>query len=439
MSPHLLSFRGCSQTYHKRRATELPVLSDVNFSVSSGEIVGLVGRAGSGKSTLLRIASGLLKPTEGEVVWKGKPLEGPTPEIGVVFQSFALFPWLTVEENVALGLEAHGVKREDRAQRTHRIIELLGFSGYGNAYPKELSGAMQQRTGIARALVLEPDLLIMDEPFAALDHLTGENLRTDLIDLWSDGKLPVQAMMMVTHNVEEAVLMCDRLLIFSSNPGRIIHEVRVPIPHPRNRDDPAFRAIVDQVYTLMTRRAPIVSEADIDETASVQPPAPLAIVLPPLSVNPMVGLMEVLAQAPLNGRADLPMLAERLQMALDDLFPIGESLHLLGLAELEDGDIMLTEDGMRFADAEHEQRQDIMRSAMLHSIPLIRNIRTVLDERPAHTADAERFRKELEACMSASYAQQTLQTAINWARYAELFDFDEEDDQFLLAGTATGA
>ncbi|GAJ29405.1 ABC transporter ATP-binding protein [Acidomonas methanolica] len=431
--PHpLLSIRGCSQIYTKDSSAELAVLDDVSFSIEPGEIVGLVGRAGSGKSTLLRIASGLLKPTGGEVIWQGRPLHAPTPEIGLVFQSFALFPWLTVEQNISLGLEAQRLPRGVRQERTDWIVDLIGLSGYENAYPKELSGAMQQRTGLARALALKPNLLLMDEPFAELDHLTAENLRTDLIELWSEHKLPIQSMMLVTHNIEEAVLMCDRILLFSSNPGRISYELRVPFDHPRNRDDAEFRAFVDQIYTLMTRRAPLVSEADEEAGLSAPAPNPLAIVLPPLQINVMVGLMETLAAAPLDGRADLPMLAERLQMALDDLFPIGESLQLLGFAELEDGDILLTEDGGHFVEAEHEQRRESMRTALLHAIPLIRMIRTVLDERPTHAVSTDRFRKELEACMSPAYAQQTLQTAVNWARYAELFDFDEEADQFLL-------
>lgn len=433
----LLSIQACRQTYPKESATDFAVLEDVNFDLRPGEIVGLVGRAGSGKSTMLRIASGLLAPSEGRIFWKGAPLTAPTPEIGLVFQNFALFPWLTAKQNVSLGLEAKRLPRAEREQLSDDIIDLLGLGGYDNAYPKELSGAMQQRVGLARALVMKPDLLLMDEPFSELDVLTAENLRTDLIELWSEKRLPIRSMMIATHNVEEAVLMCDRILLFSSNPGRISHELQVPFDHPRNRDDETFRLFVDHIYTLMTRRAPLVSEAD-EETGSTSAPSPMSIVLPALSINVLVGLMETLSAAPLNGRADLPLLAERLQMALDDLFPLGESLQLLTLAELEDGDILLTDDGLRFVQSEQDERKEIMRAALLHSIPLIRNIRAVLDERPNHIVGAERFRQELETCMSPGYAQQTLQTAINWSRYAELFDFDEEADQFSLDDESLG-
>ncbi|MFT8643428.1 AAA-associated domain-containing protein [Gluconacetobacter sp.] len=423
----------CRQAYHKGGAADLVVLDDVTLSLRSGEIVGLLGRSGSGKSTLLRIVAGLLPPTEGSILWKGRPVSGPVPGIAMVFQSFALFPWLTVQKNVELGLEAKGIAAAERDRLAEAAIDLIGLGGYENAYPKELSGGMRQRVGLARALVVQPDLLLMDEPFSALDVLTAENLRTDLIELWAERKLPVKSMLLVTHNIEEAVLMCDRILVFSSNPGRVAHELAVPFAHPRNREDPAFRQLVDQIYALMTRRAPIVSEAElpIGETAP-QPTAPIQVALPDLPMNTMVGMMETLAADPLDGRADLPLLASRLQLALDDLFPLGESLQLLEFAELEDGDILLTAEGARFVQSSHDERRQILWHSLLHNVPLVRVIRSVLDERPNHRASAERFREELEDSMSPDYAKQTLQTLIGWARYAELFDYDEEADQLFL-------
>ncbi len=247
------------------------MLDDVNLTIRQGEMVALLGRSGSGKSTLLRIVSGLLTPTQGEVWWRGARLLGPADGVAMVFQSFALFPWLTVQENVELGLEAQGVPRAERERRAEAAIDLIGLGGYESAYPKEMSGGMRQRVGLARALVVHPDLLLMDEPFSALDVLTAETLRTDLIDLWSEGKLPVKSVLMVTHNIEEAVLMCDRILVFSSNPGRVATELHVRFPHPRNRLDPAFRRMVDDIYALMTRRA-------------VPAPAPTAVAASPLSV-----------------------------------------------------------------------------------------------------------------------------------------------------------
>jgi len=247
LTPSLLEVKNIKQAYHKEAATDFVVPDNVDVSIKAGEIVGLLGRSGSGKSTLLRIVAGLLRPTSGEVIWRGAELTGPAEGVAMVFQSFALFPWLTVQENVELGLEAQGVPRAEREKRAEEAIDLIGLGGYESAYPKEMSGGMRQRVGLARALVVHPDLLLMDEPFSALDVLTAETLRTDLIDLWMDGKLPVKSVLMVTHNIEEAVLMCDRILVFSSNPGRVAQELKVPFPHPRNRHDAAFRKFVDDI------------------------------------------------------------------------------------------------------------------------------------------------------------------------------------------------
>ncbi|PPQ35102.1 ABC transporter ATP-binding protein [Rhodopila globiformis] len=427
LRPCLIDVKGCRQAYHKDASADLVVLEDVNLTLREGEIVALLGRSGSGKSTLLRIVSGLLKPTAGNVTWRGRPVTGPTDGVAMVFQSFALFPWLTVQENVELGLEARGVPRTERERRAEAAIDMIGLGGFENAYPKELSGGMRQRVGLARALVVHPDLLLMDEPFSALDVLTAETLRTDLIDLWVDGRLPVKSVLMVTHNIEEAVLMCDRILVFSSNPGRVAHELRVPFPHPRNRLDKAFRQVVDDIYGIMTRRKPVETRAP-----TAAPVSPLAMPLPRVGTNVMSGLMETLAAEPYNGRADLPALAASLQYEVDDLLPLGEMLQLMGFALLEEGDIHLTELGRRFVGAETDERKQIFAETLRQHVPLVNMIRQVLDERWNHRASALRFREELEDHMSPDYAADTLRTVIGWGRYAELFSYDEEAEQFSL-------
>ena len=417
----LLSIAAVRQAYHKEAGADVTVLDGVDLELRAGEIVGLLGRSGSGKSTLLRIAAGLLTPTAGQVTWRGHPLAGPAEGVAMVFQSFALFPWLTVRENVELGLEAQGVARGERESRAEAAIDLIGLGGHERAYPKELSGGMRQRVGLARGLVVHPDLLLLDEPFSALDVLTAETLRTDLIDLWSEGRLPVKAMLLVTHNIEEAVLMCDRILVFSSNPGRVASELRVTFPHPRDRLAPAFRQLVDNIYALMTRRAP-----------AARPAAPGSAVLHPVSTNLMAGLLERLAAAPYAGRADLPALAAALHLRLDALLPLGETLQLLGLAAQEDGDLLLLDRGRAFVDADTEARKAIFGAALRQNVALAAEIRRVLDERPNRRAKAARFRDELEDHMSPDYAEETLNAVIDWGRYAELYGFDDEADQFYL-------
>ncbi|HTQ71819.1 MAG TPA: nitrate/sulfonate/bicarbonate ABC transporter ATP-binding protein [Acidocella sp.] len=422
----LVSVRNCRQAYHKEASADLVVLDDVDLTLQEGEIVALLGRSGSGKSTLLRIVAGLLKPTSGDVCWRGEPLKGPAPGVAMVFQSFALFPWLTVQENVELGLEALGVKKDDREERSEEAIDLIGLGGYDGAYPKELSGGMRQRVGLARALVVHPDLLLMDEPFSALDVLTAETLRTDLIDLWMDGKLPVKSILIVTHNIEEAVLMADRILVFSSNPGRVAHELKVPFAHPRNRFDPAFREMVDDIYGIMTRR----KVPEIHTAAAA--PNPFAHPLHPIGTNLMAGLLETLSSEPYGGRADLPALAAALQFEVDELLPLGETLSMLGFALLEEGDLQITATGRRFAEAETEDRKEIFAAALRAHVPLITEIRSVIDQRSNHRAAAMRFRDQLEDHMSPEYAEETLRTVIAWGRYAEIFEYDEEAQQFGL-------
>ncbi len=423
----LLDLRGCRQAYHKDSTTDLLVLDNVDLSLREGELVALLGRSGSGKSTLLRIIAGLLRPTAGDVRWHGRALDGPPEGVAMVFQSFALFPWLTVQQNVELGLEARGIAHGERTRRALEAIDLIGLDGFENAYPKELSGGMRQRVGLARALVVHPDLLLMDEPFSALDVLTAETLRTDLIDLWIERRLPVKSILMVTHNIEEAVLMCDRILVFAVNPGRVEHELAVGLPHPRNRQDPAFRQKVEDIYALMTRRAAPAAPA-ASGPGAVAAMAPLHRV----GTNLMAGLAETLAGDPYHGRADLPALAGALQLELDELFPLGETLQMLGFAELAEGDILLTEAGRRFAGADTDSRKALFATALRAHVPLVLAIRQVLEERWNHRAAAVRFRDELEDRMSPDYAEDTMRAVIAWGRYAELYGYDEEAEQFFL-------
>ncbi len=402
------------------------VLDHVSLSLKDGEIVGMLGRSGSGKSSLLRIISGLAKPIDGEVTFRGQLVRGPFEEIAMIFQSAALFPWLSVLANVELGLRAKKVPRREARARAVRAIDLIGLDGFESAFPKELSGGMRQRVGFARALVVNPEILLMDEPFSALDVLTAETLRTDLLDLWVEGRMPIKSILMVTHNIEEAVLMCNRILVLASNPGRISAEIQVNLPHPRNRLTAEFRQLVDRIYALMTRR-----------TEPAQPSGPfpglgLGMGLPKVSTNLLAGLMETIAAPPYRGRADMPALAEHYQMEIDDLFPVAETLQLLRFAEIEEGDIKLTAAGSRFAEGDVDVRKRLFGDHLRTYVPLAARVRMVLDERPSHVARAARFLEELEDYMSEDYAEQTLKSVIDWGRYGELFAYDETSETFSL-------
>jgi NitT/TauT family transport system ATP-binding protein len=421
----LIDLRNVCRSFPKGSGEDLLVLEKVDLTIRAGEMVGLLGRSGSGKSTLLRIIAGLIAPSSGEAECRGEAIKGPPNGVAMVFQSFALFPWLTVLQNVELGLEALGIDDAERRTRALAAIDLIGLDGFESAYPKELSGGMRQRVGFARALVVHPDLLLMDEPFSALDVLTAETLRTDLIDLWIEGRLPIKSILMVTHNIEEAVLMCDRILVFSSNPGRVAAEYKVDLPHPRNRLDPAFRQLVDTLYARMTQREATTLPTGIQGVG-------VGMVLDHVSSNVLSGLIETLAGPPYNGHADLPVLAGQLQLEADEILHLGESLQLLRFAQLSEGDLMLTDAGKRFANLETDARKKLFAEHLLAYVPVMGLIKRVLDERPSHAAPAARFRNELEDYMSEEYADETLRTIVSWARYGELFAYDEQSETFSL-------
>ena len=423
----LLQIDALRHVYPSGDAPDRVILDDVGFTLRTHEIVALLGRSGCGKSTLLRIIAGLMSPSAGAVRIDGHPVDGPSGDVAMVFQSFALFPWLTVLENVELGLEAQGVPPAVRHKRALAAIDLIGLDGFETAFPKELSGGMRQRVGLARALVVHPKLLLMDEPFSALDVLTAETLRTDLIDLWCEGRMPIGSILMVTHNIEEAVLMCDRILVFSSNPGRIVADIKVTLPQPRARLDPEFRQRVDDIYGLMTARPTGRPSRD-----GLFPGTGIAMVLPRVSTNVLSGLMETLAAEPYRGQADLPALAAHLQMEIDDLFPVAETLQLLRFADMAEGDIRLTEAAQRFVKAELDERKKLFAQHLTAYVPLAAHIKRVLDDRQSHRAPASRFRDELEDHMSEELAVNTLRAVVSWARYGEVFAYDEDTDVFSL-------
>ncbi len=432
MDTPLLEIHSVRQAFPRPEGAELLVLDGVELTLAEGEIVALLGRSGSGKSTLLRIISGLARPVAGTVRYLGNAVEGPAPGIVMVFQSFALFPWLTVLENVRLGLESLGLPEDDIRRRALAAIDLIGLDGYEGAYPRELSGGMRQRVGFARALVVHPNVLLMDEPFSALDVLTAETLRTDFLDLWGEGQLPIKGAILVTHNIEEAVLMCDRILLFSTSPGRIVSEIKVELAQPRHRLAPAFRALVERIYVEMTARPGEERSGRTERFAGTG----IGTVLPRISTNLLAGLLEQVASPAYGGKADLPEIASALHMEVDDLFPVAETLQMLRLAELEGGDLRLTDAGRSFAEAPLDERKRLFQRQLLSYVPLAAHIRKVLDDRTSHTAPRSRFLDELEDYMARDAAEQTLRAVISWGRYAEAFAYDDQDQIFSLENPA---
>ena len=413
----LVELNGIGKSFRTADGAPRLVLENVNFKLAEGEIVALLGQSGSGKSTLLRIMAGLLRADTGAASYRGHAIVAPVSGVAMVFQSFALFPWLTVQQNVELGLEAQGVAPAAREVRADAMLDLMGLAGFCGALPRELSGGMRQRVGIARALIINPDVLLMDEAFSALDVLTGETLRNDILELWDGHRIPTKGILIVSHNIEEAVMMADRIIILSSDPGRIRSECVIKLARPRNVDSREVRALIDEVYGLMTMRpVPAVTAAATAPQVDYR--------LPYTDVNRIEGVLDLLADSPFNGRADLPQLAEETELADEELFPTYEALSLLGLAHVEKGDIALTPLGHRYAQGGHTLRQEIFGQQLLTHVPLAARIRRDLEATPTGALSEEPFIGLLEEGLDAAEAKRTLEIAVEWGRYGEAYQYD---------------
>ncbi|MEW1653651.1 MULTISPECIES: nitrate/sulfonate/bicarbonate ABC transporter ATP-binding protein [unclassified Streptomyces] len=428
----LLAARALAKSY-AGAGGELPVLAGIDLEIRTGEIVALLGRSGSGKSTLLRCLAGLIPAGSGSVVYRGEPLSGANPGSAMVFQTFALLPWLTVQQNVELGLEARGLRRAERAAAALQAIDLIGLDGFASAYPKELSGGMRQRVGFARALVVEPDVLMMDEPFSALDVLTAENLRGELLELWESGQFPTRAVVMVTHNIEEAVLMADRVVVLDARPGPLKAVFDIPLARPRDRGAPAFGALVDRLYGVMTGRAqepgPALLGRPGPQAGGPGRPTPANTPLPQAGVDGLAGLAEILARH--GDRCELADLADELGLEVDDLLPMVDALELLGFAVVHGGELLLTPEGSGFADADVQDSKKIFAGAVLDAAPLVRLIVTSLQRREG-TLRAGFFRDLLAHHYTGEQIAQQLETATDWGRYAALFTYDAGPEQYTL-------
>jgi NitT/TauT family transport system ATP-binding protein len=416
MAEAIVELQGVGKSFRSSEGTARSVLEGVDFRLAEGEIVALLGQSGSGKSTLLRILAGLIGVDAGAVRYRGQPLYAPARGIAMVFQSFALFPWLTVQQNVELGLEARGVAPAERAQRAAAAIDLIGLAGFEGALPRELSGGMRQRVGIARALVVEPEVLLMDEAFSALDVLTGERLRGDILQLWDSGAMPTKAMLVVSHNIEEAVLMADRVLIFASGPGRMRAELPISLPRPRDGNSLEVRALIDEVYALMTGGAGLARVESLHLHLSDR--------LPEADVGRMEALLEMLVDGERQGRADLPNLAEEAELADGALLPLAQALALLGFAQLADADLHLTPLGRRYVEGAHTLRQELFGQQLLAHVPLAAHIRHSLEQAPSGELPQEPFLHLLSDSLGSAAAERVLRTAIEWGRYGEVYEYD---------------
>jgi NitT/TauT family transport system ATP-binding protein len=433
----IIQARAVEKFYVQPDGNRIEVIAPTDLGVDPGKIVALLGPSGSGKSTLLRMLTGLSIPSSGDVLWHGGSVQNHSPNVAIVFQSFALFPWLNVLENVEAPLEARGVGAIERRKRALKMLDTVGLDGFETAYPKELSGGMKQRVGFARALVVEPEVLFMDEPFSALDVLTAENLRGELLELWLSKKMPTSAIFIVTHNIEEAVLLADRIIVLGKNPGRIRSDFEIGLPHPRDRKAQPFVEFVDYIYQVMT-------QPDVDHalpgkadpvTAATRAPKQKYQMLPHARPGGIAGLLELLHDR--GGRDDIYRLAEPLAMDVDDLLPIIEAATMLGFATLKDGDVEVPAEGAAFAEADILSRKVLFREAALKHIAILQCIESVLRAKSDHSIPEEFFRDILDEHFSQDEVERQFETALYWGRYAEIFDYDPQNGRLVLSEPAS--
>jgi len=417
--------------YAQPSQNRIQVISATDLSIVPGEIVALLGPSGSGKSTMLRMLTGLSTPSAGQVYWHEKPIADTEINVSIVFQSFALFPWLTVLENVEAPLQARGVSPDERRSRSMKMLDTVGLDGFEGAYPKELSGGMKQRVGFARALVVEPEVLFMDEPFSALDVLTAENLRSELLELWAKKTMPTKAVFIVTHNIEEAVLLADRIIVLGRNPGHIRTDFRVNLSQPRDRKSEPFTQLVDYIYKVLTRPDVAPTQAPDQTGPKVRDQRQMHYqMLPHARPGGMAGLLELLLDT--GGRDDIYRLADDLAFEIDDLLPIVDAAQLLGFLQIEEGDAAITASGTEFANSEILRQKELFRDAAVANVLLLRQIRRALEAKSDHTVPEEFFLDMLDEQFSEEECLRQMETAVAWGRYAELFDFDAGRRRFIL-------
>lgn len=417
----LLELKDVGKRYDAPGETKVTVMQDISLRISEGEFVAILGPSGSGKSTLLRIIAGLVQATSGTVSYLGQPIVDTNPGVSMVFQSFALFPWMTVQENVELGLRYKDLSATEKKQKALEVIDMIGLDGFEGAYPKELSGGMRQRVGLGRALVMEPDILLMDEPFSALDVLTAENLRRDLLELWLEKKIPTKSIIMVTHGIEEAVYMADRAVVLSRDPATVIADIKIALPHWRDRKHDAFTRLVDRIYSILTHTRDaqrMLHQAEAEKSGQRR-----YITIPQVPSGALTGFLELLED--LSIKSDLYKLADELMFELDELLPIVEAAQLMGFATVSQGDISLTAVGRAFAAATVLERKELFRQQLKEQIPIFERIRWVLDSKRNRRMPREFFLEVIRKSVGTEEAENQLDTIIDWGRYSELFAYDE--------------
>jgi NitT/TauT family transport system ATP-binding protein len=420
----LCEARNVTHEFVMPNGNNLRVLENIDVAIKPSEVVALLGPSGSGKSTLLRILAGLTRPTQGEVFYRGKRVTDLTPGVAIVFQSFALYPWMTVLGNVRVVLEAAGLDDDEIRRRCERVVRTVGLAGFEEAYPRELSGGMKQRLGMARALAVNPEILFMDEPFSHVDALTAESLRAEVIDLWAPEDSNPSSILMVSHDIKEVVYMASRIIVLGSHPGRVRTIVENPLPRPRDQRSPEFERLVDYLHEIITRAELPDVPPDVRrrETISIQP-------LPVTSSSEIVGLLEYLDAH--GGQDDVFDISTNVHQEFGHVIAITKAAEILGFVDTPKQDVVLTPLGRQFVRADSEERQRIWRKQLLE-IKLFREIHQRLQQHPDEPIPADDVKEMIIIALPQENYEVLFDTFVQWARFGNLFAYDEDTEKITL-------
>jgi NitT/TauT family transport system ATP-binding protein len=419
----LCEVRGVSHDFSLPNGKPLRVLENINLVVRPEEVVALLGPSGCGKSTILRIIAGLIRPTRGEVYYRGEPLHGLNPGVAIVFQGFALFPWMTVTENIETVLRAAGRPAPQIGAQVEKVVRMVGLTGFEDAYPRELSGGMKQRVGMARALSVDPEVLLMDEPFSQVDALTAESLRAEVLDIWAGPARNPSAILMVSHDIKEVAYMADRIVLLSANPGRVSTVVENKLPRPRDYRSPGFTALVDQLHDIITGH----EMPDVPAPAAGAPP--LYEPLPEVGAGEVIGLLEYLDAR--GGRSDIFHIAEDTHREFGLLIAVAKAAEMLDLVDTPKHQVVLTPEGKAFVRAEPPEQKGMWRRQLL-KLRLFKEIYDLLQRQEGHTIDKDFVLELIVMRMPYENYEKVFNTLVRWARYGDLFSYNEDSDEVVL-------
>ncbi|MBI4598415.1 MAG: ATP-binding cassette domain-containing protein [Candidatus Omnitrophica bacterium] len=422
----LLQLDGVEHSYQLPSGKTVTALSDIHLTLRSGELVALLGPSGCGKSTLIRIAAGLIRPTKGEALYRHQPMRGPHPNIALIFQQFALYPWLTVTQNIEQALIARGIQTPQRRQRIAEVIALIGLEGFEEAYPREISGGMKQRVGIARALAVSPELLCMDEPFSQTDALTSETLRNEVLNLWRDRERYPESILLVSHDIHEVALMANRILVMSANPGRIQTTLENALPYPRDTRSAAYAALVERLHDIITGLY-------MPESVAVTLPQPAAAptttavtelramtAIPLVEIREIVGLLEAIKRR--GDDVEFFRLTTELGLTFTRILLAAKAAELLGFLETPQDRLVLTELGRHLLASPRKGRKQIVRKQLL-ALPIIKRLRDMLEHSEDHTIPKDVILEELAIQCPQEDPKRLFRILMNWGRFADVWTF----------------